>query len=150
MYFETGHTRLTESFTTDEVSAYIEAMKNVERSVKNTRAIARVFFCISTRKIHLHGPLQRFLHLVLEAAFARDLCFHIVAPNLRISANLWRSCKTSYPTFLAEKSKALQAYTGYKGNSQMLVDKATAIDFGRQMAHRSFDENGVRHVSDTT
>ena len=32
----------------------------------------------------------------------------------------------------------------------MLVNEATAFNFGMLMAHRCFDENGVRHVSDTT
>ena len=58
----------------------------------------------------------------------------------------WRPCENSYSAILAEISKALQAGTGYRGNSQLIDDEATAFDFGIQKAHRTFDENGVRHV----
>ena len=57
-------------------------------------------------------------------------------------------CENSYCAFLTEVSEALQAYTGYEGNSQLLVDEATAFDFGMQMAHRTFDENGLRQVKE--
>ena len=73
-----------------------------------------------------------------------------MAPNLRISAISWRPCETSYPAFLAEVSKGLQAYTTYKGNSQLLNDEATEFDFGMQMAHMSLDENGIRQATDAT
>ena len=85
---------------------------------------------------------------MLEAAYARDLHFYIVAPNLRISVTTWRPCESSYPAFLAEVSKAIQAFTGYRGNSQLIVDEATAYDYGMQMSIRSLDENGVRKVLD--
>ena len=49
----------------------------------------------------------------------------------------WRPCENSYPTFLAEISKALQAYTGYEGNSQFMADDATASDFDIQMVRRT-------------
>ena len=49
---------------------------------------------------------------------------------------------------MAEISKALQAYTGHQGISQLTADDATAFDFGMQMAHRTFDENGVRQIKD--
>ena len=49
---------------------------------------------------------------------------------------------------LAEISKDLQAYTGYEGYSQLLADEATAFDFEMQMAHRTFDKNGVRQVKE--
>ena len=110
----------------------------------------RSLFVFSPGRIYLPSPLQQFIYLVTEAAFARNLCFHIVAPNPRISARSWGPRETSYPAFLAEVSKVLQAYTRYKGNSQTLVDKATAFGFGMQMAHGSLDENGVRQVSDLT
>ena len=74
--------------------------------------------------------------------------FYIVAPNLRINVTTWRPCEASYPAFLAEISKAVQSYTGYRGNSQFLVDEATAYDYGMQMSSRSLDENGVRQVND--
>ena len=45
-------------------------------------------------------------------------------------------------------SKALLAYTGYKGNSLLLIDEDTAYDFGMQMAHKSMDEQGVRQIDD--
>ena len=54
------------------------------------------------------------------------------------------------PTVLAEVSKALQAYSGYKGNCQLLIDEATAFDFRMQIALRSIDENGVTQISDPT
>ena len=85
---------------------------------------------------------------MLEAAYVRDLHFYIVAPNLRISVTTWRPCEASYPAFLAEVSKAIQAFTGYRGNSQLIVDEATAYDYGMQMSIRSLDENGVRKVFD--
>ena len=49
---------------------------------------------------------------------------------------------------MADISKAIQGYTGYRGNSQLIVDKATAYDYGMQMSIRSLDENGVRKVLD--
>ena len=52
--------------------------------------------------------------------------------------------RTGYPALRAEVSKALQAYTGYQGNSQLMADDLTAFEFVMQMAHRTFDENGVR------
>ena len=73
---------------------------------------------------------------------------YIVAPNLRVSAMTWRPCGNSYPALLAEISEAVQAYTGCQGNSQLLADDATAFDFGMQMAHRTFDENGIRQVKE--
>ena len=84
----------------------------------------------------------------MEAAYARDLAFYIVAPNLRISNNSWRPCEASYPAFIAEVSKALQSYVGYRGNSQMIVDEATAFDYGMEMARRSLNERGDRIVND--
>ena len=65
-----------------------------------------------------------------------------------MSATTWRPGENSYSALLAEISKALQACTGYEGNSQLLADDATAFDFGMQMAHRTFDENGVRRVKE--
>ena len=88
------------------------------------------------------------MYLVLEASYARDLHFYTVAPNHRINVKTWRPCEASYPAFLAEVSKAVQGYTGYRGNSQLLVDEATAYDYGMQMSSRSLDGNGVRQVND--
>ena len=85
---------------------------------------------------------------MLEASYARDLHFYIVAPNLRINVTTWRPSEASYSAFLAERSKALQGYTGYQGNSQLIVDEATAYDYGMPMSIRSLDENGVRKVND--
>ena len=42
-------------------------------------------------------------------------------------------------------SEALQAYTGYKGNSQPLIDEVTAHDSGIQITHRS---QGTCQVND--
>ena len=36
----------------------------------------------------------------------------------------------------------------YQGNSQLTADDATAFDFGMQMAHRTFDDNGMRRNRD--
>ena len=55
-----------------------------------------------------------------------------------------------FALFLPEKLKTLQADTGYKGNSRMLVDEYTAFDFGMQKVHISLGENGVRQDSDLT
>ena len=93
-------------------------------------------------------PLQQFQYLLMEAVYASDVNFHIVAPNLSISATTWRPCELSHPAFLAEVSKALQAYYRYKGNSWLLIDEATPFDFGMQMAYRSVDENGVTQISE--
>ena len=65
-----------------------------------------------------------------------------------MSATTWRPGENSYSALLAEISKALQACTGYEGNSQLLADDATAFEFGMQMAHRTFDENGIRRVKE--
>ena len=97
---------------------------------------------------YLPRALQQFLYLVLEASYAKDLHFYIVAPNLRINVTTWRPSEASYTAFLAEISKAVQGYTGFRGNSQLLVDEATAYDYGMQMSSRSLDENGVRQVND--
>ena len=87
--------------------------------------------------IHLPLPLQQLLYLLSEAAHAENLHFYIVAPNLRVSAMTWRPCENSYSALLDELSKALQAYTGYQGNSQLTADDAIAFNFGMQMAHRT-------------
>ena len=84
----------------------------------------------------------------MEAVYASDVNVHIVAPNLRISAATWWPCEFSHPAFLAEVSKAFQAYYRYKGNSWLLIDEATPFDFGMQMAYRSVDENGVTQISE--
>ena len=147
-YFEPDHPRFTEGFVTDEVTAYVEAMANTERTVRNKKATSGAIFVSPPGYMYLSRTRQEFLYLLLKAVYPRYLVFFIMTPNLRISANTWRPCETSYPAFLAEISKALQAYNGYKGNSQLLTDEATAYDFGMQMAHRSTDEQGVRQLID--
>ena len=83
-----------------------------------------------------------------RSIFARDLHFYIVAPSLRINVTTWRPCEASYPAFLAEVSKAVQEYTGYRRNSQLMVDEATAYDYRMQLSIKSLDDNGVRKVND--
>ena len=61
---------------------------------------------------------------------------------------IWLPCETSYLALLGEISKALQAYTGYHGNSQFTADDATAFDFGMQIGHRTIDKNGVRQANE--
>ena len=147
-HFDTQSNRFTEGFVTDEVTAYIETMSYIVTTMKNKKPNTATVFVSPPGYIHLPRALQQFLYLVLEAAYARDLHFYIVAPNLRISVTTWRPCEASYPAFLAEVSKAIQAFTGYRGNSQLIVDEATAYDYGMQMSIRSLDENGVRKVFD--
>ena len=98
--------------------------------------------------MYLPRATQQFLYLVLEASDAKDLHFYIVAPNLRINEATWRPCEASYPAYLAEIPKALQEYTGYAGNSQILVDEATAYDCGLQMSSRYLNEDGIRQAND--
>ena len=119
--FDIENERFTEGFVTDEVVAYVAKMMKA---------------------------FQQFLYLVLEASYAKDLHFYIVAPNIRINEATWRLCEASYPAYLAQISKALQGYTGYAGNSQLLVDEATAYDYGMQMSCRSLNEQGIRQVID--
>ena len=147
--FEPDHERLTEEFMTDEVTNYVEPMFNIARFMRNKKATTGTVFMSPPGYVYLPRPLQQFLYLVTEAAYARELSFHIVAPNLRINSATWRPCEASYPAFLAEVSKTLQAYTEYRGNSQMLADEATAFDYGMEMARRSLDEQGGRRVNDT-
>ena len=147
-YFADSNRNLTGEMMTAEVTAYIETMRSVIRRAQQKKPAVGVVFVSPPGYVYLPRPLQQLLYLISEAAYAQNLSFHIVAPNLRISATTWRPCENSYSAFLAEISKALQAYTGYSGNSQMLADDATAFDFGMQMAHRTFDENGVRQVKE--
>ena len=147
-YFVMQSTRYTEGFITDEVVAYVETMSHIATTMKNKKPNTGTVFVSPPGYMHLPRALQKFLCLVLEASYARDLHFYIVAPNLRINFTTWRPCEASYPAFLAEVCKAVQGYTGYRGNSQHLVDEATAYDYGMQMSIRSLDENGVRKVND--
>ena len=147
-HFEGGNRRLTEAVMTGDVVAYIEMMKNVIGRVHRKKPTVCVIFVSPPGYIHLPLPLQQLLYLLSEAAHAQNLHFYIVAPNLRVSAMTWRPCENSYSALLAEISQALQAYTGYQGNSQLTADDATAFDFGMQMAHRTFDENGMRRNRD--
>ena len=116
--------------------------------MRNRKPITDTVFVSPPGYIYLPRALQQFLYLVLEASYAMDLHFCIVAPHLRINVTTWCPCEASYPAFLAEISTAVQGYTGYRGNSQLLVDEATAYDYGMQMLSRSLDENGVRQVND--
>ena len=147
-HFDTLSTRFTEGFATDEVTAYVETMSHIATMMKNKKPNTGTVFVSPPGYIYLPRALQQFLYLVLEASYARDLHFYIVAPNLRINVTTWRPCEASYPAFLADISKAIQGYTGYEGNSQPFVDEATAYDYGMQMSIRSLDENGVRKVFD--
>ena len=147
-YFDLQHARFTEGFVTDEVVAYVETMFNITTRMRNKKPNTGTVFVSPPGYIHIPKALKQFLYLVLEASYARDLHFYIVAPNLRINVTTWHPCEASYPAFLAEISKAVQSYTGYRGNSQFLVDEATAYDYGMQMLSRSLDENGVQQVND--
>ena len=147
-HFDTLSTRFTEGFVTEEVTAYVETMSHIATMMKNKKPNTGTVFVSPPGYIYLPRALQQFLYLVLEASYARDLHFYIVAPNLRINVTTWRPCEASYPAFLADISKAIQGYTGYEGNSQIIVDEATAYDYGMQMSIRSLDENGVRKVFD--
>ena len=111
-YFEPRHVRFTEGFVTGEVTAYVETMTNIARTMKNKTSSFGAIFVSPLAYMYLLRPLQQFLYLVLEAAYEKDLRFYIVAPNLKVRATTWRSCEASYPALLAEVSKTLQAYTG--------------------------------------
>ena len=127
-YFESGYVRFTEGFVTDENTAYLETMSNITGTMRNKKSTTGTVFMSPPGYICLPRPISQFLYLVLESAYARDLNFYNVALNLRINVTTWCPCEASYPAFLAEVSKALLVYTGYKGNSQLLVDEATAYD----------------------
>ena len=133
---------------TSEVVSYIEIMRSVIKRKQRKNHTAGVIFVSPPGYVYIPKPLQQWLYLLSEAARPQNLCFYIVAPNLRISAMTWRPCENSYPAFLAEISNALEAYTGYEGNSQLIADEETASDFGMQMAQRTFDENRVRQVKE--
>ena len=113
-FFETGHERLSEGFMTDEVTNYVESMAQIARFMRNKKATTGTVLMSHPGYVYLPLLVQQFLYLVTEAAYARELSFYIVAPNLRINATTWGQCEASYPAFLAEVSKALQAYTGYR------------------------------------
>ena len=132
----------------DEVTNYVETMVNIARFKRNKKATTGTVFMSPPGYVYLPRPFQQFLYLVTEAAYAMELSFYIVAPNLRINSATWRPCEASYPAFLAEVSKDLQAYTGYRGNSQLLADEITAFDHGMEKARRSLDEQGGRRVND--
>ena len=142
------HARFTEGFVTDEVVPYVETMSGIAMMMKDKKPNTGTVFVAPPGYIYLPRALHPFLYLVLEASYPRGLHFNIVAPNLRINVTTWRPCEAPYPAFLAEMSKALEGYTGYRGNSQLLVDEATTYDYGMQMSSISLDENGVRQVND--
>ena len=139
-FFEPDHVKFTEGFVTDEVTDYVETMIQIARVARNKNANTGTVFMSPPGYMYLPRTLQQLLYLVTEAAYARELNFYIVAPNLRISA--------SYPAFIAEVSKALQAYTGYRVNSQILIDEATAFDHGMEMGRRSLNEQREHMVND--
>ena len=128
--------------------AYAVSMRKAMRQAQRKKPTVGVSFVSPPGYVYLPRQLQQFLYLVTEAALAQKLNLYIMAPNLRVSAMAWCPCENSYPALLAEVSKALQAYTGYQGNSQLMADDAAAFEFGMQMAHRTFDENGVRQVKE--
>ena len=109
---EGGNRQLTEEVMTSEVVSYIEAMRIVIRCVQRKKPTARKIFESHPGYVYLPKPLQQFLYLLSEGASAQNLYFYVVAPYLRICAMTWRPCENSYPAFLPEVSKALQAYTG--------------------------------------
>ena len=147
-YFEGGNRRLTEEVMTGEVAAYVEVMRKVIGRAQKKKPTVGVIFVSPPGYTFLPKPLQQLQYLLSEAGHSQNLHFYIVAPNLKVSAMTWRPCETSYSAIMAEISKALQAYTGYQGNSQLTADDATAFNFGMQMAHRTFDEDGVRQIRD--
>ena len=116
--------------------------------MKNKKSTTGTVFVSPPEYIYLPKAIRQFLYLTLESSYAMDLNFYIVASNLRINATTWRPWEASYPAYPEEVSKALQGYTGYAGNSQLLVDEATAYDYGMQMSCRSLDEQGVRQLND--
>ena len=71
--------------------------------------IHREYYIHVAPRLHVFTKTHTtILVLVLKAAYARDLNFYIVAPNLRINVTTWRPCEASYPSYLAEVSKALR------------------------------------------
>ena len=116
--------------------------------MKDKTSTTRTMFVSPPGYMYLPRAIQQFLYLVLKASYAKDLRVYIVAPNLRINEATWRTCEASYPACLAEISKALQGYTGYAGNSQLLVDEATAYEYGMQMSSRYLKEHGIRQEND--
>ena len=125
-------------------------MKNVIRLAPRKKRSVGGIWASPPGHIYLPTPLQQFQYSVMKAAFARDIFFRIVAPNLRFNELTWRPCNTPYTAVLADVSRALQSYTGCKSNSQLLVDDATSMDFRMKMAHKTFNENGVRKVNNAS
>ena len=74
-YFEGSNRRLTEELKTGEVVAYVEAMRNVIRSVQRKKPTVGVVFVSPPGYVQLPKPIQQFLYLVLEATYAGNLCF---------------------------------------------------------------------------
>ena len=146
-YFDIKNERFTEGFVTDEVVGYEEIMASVAKMMKDKKATTGTVFVSPPGYMYLPRAIQHFLYLVLEASYAKDLHFYIVAPNFGINEATWRLCEASYPAYLAEIFKALQGYTGYAGNSQLLVDEATAYDYGMQMSSRYLNEQGIRQAN---
>ena len=75
-----------EEFMTDEVTNYVETMVNIARFMRNKKATTGTVFMSPPGYVYLPRPLPQFLNLVTEAAYARELSFYIVAPNLRINS----------------------------------------------------------------
>ena len=84
-FFESNHERFTEGFVTDEVTNYVETMANIARTLRNKKSSNGTVFMSPPGYVYLPRPVQQFLYLVMEAAYARELHFYIVAPNLRIN-----------------------------------------------------------------
>ena len=88
-FFEPGHERLTEGFMTDEVTNYVETMAHIARFMRNKKATTGTVFMSSPGYVYLPLPLQQFVYLVTEAAYARELSLYIVAPKLHINSTTW-------------------------------------------------------------
>ena len=89
-YFDIENERFTEGFVTDEVVAYVERMASVAKMMKDKKATTGTVFVSPPGYMYLPRAMQQFLYLVLEASYAKDLHFYIVAPNLRINEATWR------------------------------------------------------------
>ena len=94
-YFDMENEGFTEGFLADEVVAYVERMASVAKMMKDKKATTGTVFVSPPGYMYLPRAIQQFLYLVLEASYAKDLHFYIVAPNLRINEATWRPCEAS-------------------------------------------------------
>ena len=98
-YFEPEHVRFTQRFVTDEVTAYVETVANIARTLKNKKS--------ATGTIFVSG---------LYVSTQTNTTIPVPGARIRIRKRL--------AEVSAEVLKALQAYSGYKGSSQVLIDEA--------------------------